>query len=63
MNSTTTGTGGSRAVIGVALVIASIIMLIWRTPEVDGIMPGQPNYDRRPSLLHGFTASAHRPKA
>ena len=51
------------AATGVALVIASIIMLIWRTPEVDGIMPGQPNYDRRPSLLHGFTASAHRPKA
>jgi hypothetical protein len=36
-------------------------MLIWRTPEVDGIAPGQPGYDRRAGFMAGLTASAHRP--
>lgn len=44
------------------LIIASIVMLIWRTPEVDGIEPGDPGFDRRPGFWRGVTASAHRPK-
>lgn len=43
------------------LVIAALVMLDVRTPEVDGIEPGQPGYDRRPGLWRGFTAAAHRP--
>jgi MFS transporter, DHA1 family, staphyloferrin A biosynthesis exporter len=47
--------------LGAALACSGIIMLIWRTPEVDGICPGEPGYDRRPGLLRGLTARAHRP--
>lgn len=43
------------------LFAAAMVMLIWRTPEVDGIRPGEPGYDRRPGLMRGITASAHRP--
>jgi MFS family permease len=46
---------------GVLLALAGLVMLIWRTPEVDGLKPGDPGYDRRPGLLRGLTASAHRP--
>lgn len=44
------------------LVIAGLIMLIWRTPEVDGLAPGDAGYDRKPGLIRGLTASAHRPR-
>lgn len=47
--------------LGAALAVAGLAMLIWRTPEVDGIRPGEPGYDRTPGLLRGITASAHRP--
>lgn len=46
---------------GAGLVVAGLVMLIWRTPEVDGLQPGDPGYDRRPGLLRGLTAEAHRP--
>jgi MFS family permease len=49
--------------LGAVLCIAGLAMLIWRTPEVDGIKPGEPGYDRVPSLLRGFTAAAHRPRS
>ena len=49
---------GSLAAI---LTIAGLVMLIWRTPEVDGLIPGQPGYSRRRSLIAGITGSAHRP--
>lgn len=52
---------GVGAMAGV-LAVAGLVMLIWRTPEVDGIKPGEPGYDRRPSLLAGITGSAHRPR-
>lgn len=57
---------GSGAQVGVGalsavLVVAGLVMLIWRTPEVDGIMPGEPGYDRKPGLLRGVLASGHRP--
>ncbi|HYE01696.1 MAG TPA: MFS transporter, partial [Phycisphaerales bacterium] len=44
-----------------ALVLAGIVMLAWRTPEVDGILPGEPGYERAPGLWRGLTAAAHRP--
>jgi MFS family permease len=49
-------------VTGVALVLAALVMLIWRTPEVDGLKPGDVGYDRRPGLLRGILATAHRPQ-
>jgi hypothetical protein len=51
------GVGSLAAV----LLVAGLVMLTWRTPEVDGLVPGQPGYSRRRSLLAGITASAHRP--
>lgn len=51
------------ATTGVLLSIASLIMLIWRTPEVDGLKPGDVGYDRKPGLLRGILATAHRPRA
>ncbi|MBX3360058.1 MAG: MFS transporter [Phycisphaeraceae bacterium] len=50
------------AIVSAALIVAALVMLIWRTPEVDGIEPGQPGYDRKPGLWRGITASAHRPR-
>jgi MFS family permease len=50
------------AATGVALAIGAVIMLIWRTPEIDGLKPGDVGYDRNPGLLNGFTASVHRPR-
>lgn len=44
------------------LLAAAAVMLTWRTPEVDGIRPGEPGYDRVPGLLRGILASGHRPK-
>jgi MFS family permease len=49
------------AATGVALVIAALVMLHWRTPEVDGLKPGDVGYERRPGLISGFSASVHRP--
>ncbi len=43
------------------LTIAGLVMLTWRTPEVDGLVPGQPGHARRRSLIAGITGSAHRP--
>ena len=49
--------------LAVVLGCAGLVMLIWRTPEVDGIRPGDRGYERRPGLWHGITASGHRPEA
>ncbi len=46
---------------GVMLAAAGLVMLTWRTPEVDGLRPGDPGFGRRPGLVHGITARAHRP--
>lgn len=51
------------AIPAVVLVAAGAVMLTWRTPEVDGIMPGQPGYDRRPGFWRGLFATGHRPGA
>jgi MFS family permease len=47
---------------GAVLAIAGLAMLVWRTPEVDGLSPADPAGKRRPSLIRGITASAHRPR-
>lgn len=44
------------------LLIAGIIMLIWRVPEVDGLKPGHPEYTHRRNIWDGLTARAHRPR-
>jgi MFS family permease len=51
------GVGALAAV----LAVAGLVMLIWRTPEVDGLRPGDDGHDRRPGLWRGITAAAHRP--
>jgi len=58
-----TGTQLGLAFVSAVLVIAGAVMLIWRTPEVDGLQPGDPGYDRRPGLVRGLTGHAHRPRA
>jgi MFS family permease len=49
---------GSMAVV---LAVAGLAMLIWRTPEIDDLKPGEPGYARQPGLIRGVTAAAHRP--
>lgn len=56
---------GTRPQLGLAatsliLIAAGLFMLIWRTPEIDGLKPGDPKYDRKPGLWRGITANAHR---
>jgi MFS family permease len=43
------------------MTIAGAALLIWRTPEIDDIKPGERGFVRRPGLWAGLTASAHRP--
>ncbi|MFM9958022.1 MAG: MFS transporter [Phycisphaerales bacterium] len=45
------------------LLAAALVMLTWRTPEVDGINPGDEGYDRKPGLIRGILASGHRPRS
>lgn len=58
---------GPGAQIGVGvlasvLAVAGLVMLIWRTPEIDGLKPGESGYERRPGLMRGISASGHRPQ-
>jgi len=48
--------------LGAVLAVAGMAMLIWRTPEIDGIRPGEPGSDPIPGLLRGISAAAHRPR-
>ncbi len=48
-------------VMGAVLAAAGLVMLSWRTPEVDGLNPGDAGYARRRGLFTGLTASGHRP--
>jgi MFS family permease len=59
-----TGRGIQIAVgsLALTLVCAGMAMLIWRTPEVDGLRPGEAGYDRRAGLWRGITGLAHRPR-
>lgn len=56
------GTPAAVGLMGALLTVAGLAMLIWRTPEVDGIHPGDPGHARRAGLLAGITARAHRPR-
>ncbi|MFZ4575783.1 MAG: MFS transporter [Phycisphaerales bacterium] len=47
--------------VALILIGAGLVMITWRTPEVDGLKPGDPGYDRTPGLIRGLTAMAHRP--
>lgn len=40
---------------------AGLVMITWRTPEVDGMKPGDVGYDKAPGLIRGIRAFAHRP--
>lgn len=57
------GTQVGMVALAVALTIAGMVMITWRTPEVDGIKPGEPGFERRPGFLRGLTASSHRAAA
>lgn len=50
------------AILAIGLALVGLAMLIWRTPEVDGLEPGDPGYDPKPGLIRGITGSAHRPR-
>ncbi len=57
---------GAQVGVGVMaalLAVAGLVMLIWRTPEVDGLQPGDAGYERRPGLISGVLGTAHRPRA
>ena len=47
---------------GVIMACGGAVMLIWRTPEVDGIKPGEHGFDRQPGIWRGITGAVHRPK-
>lgn len=49
------------AFVSLILIGAGVVMLIWRTPEVDGLAPGQPGHQRRPGFVRGLFAWAHKP--
>lgn len=48
------------ALLAVPLVLLGLVMLIWRTPEIDGA-DGAAHAPRRPGLIRGLTAAGHRP--
>lgn len=61
---TVIGTHLSVAGLSALLIVAGVVMLIWRVPEVDGLKPGDPGYGpKRRNLWDGITARAHRPRA
>lgn len=57
------GTQLGLGALAIALAVAGLVMLTWRTPEIDGLRPGDPGHERLPGLLRGITASAHRAPA
>ncbi|MGE3109198.1 MAG: MFS transporter [Phycisphaerales bacterium] len=62
---TQTGIGAQVGVgsLAIILTVCGLAMLIWRTPEIDGLKPGDPGFDRKPGLIKGVLAPAHRPDA
>lgn len=51
------------AFVSMVLVGAGFVMLTWRTPEIDGLKPGDRGFDRKPGFWLGLTARAHHPLA
>ncbi|MDC0666577.1 MFS transporter [Nannocystis radixulma] len=43
------------------LMLVGVVLLVWRTPEIDDLKPGDRGYARRPGLWAGITAAGHRP--
>ncbi len=60
-NPTALGVQLGIGLVAFVLVVAGTVMLIWRTPEIDALQPGDPGYDPTPGFWRGLTASAHRP--
>jgi MFS family permease len=58
-----TSTQLGLAAVSAMIVVAGLVMLIWRTPEVDGLKPGDIGYSQVPGLWRGITGEAHRPRA
>ncbi|MFO0858610.1 MAG: MFS transporter [Phycisphaerales bacterium] len=54
------GAHAGLGVCSIALVLVGAVMLTWRVPEIDGIAPGEPGYDKKPGLLRGILATTHR---
>jgi MFS family permease len=64
VSSTQGASFGTQVGVGLAAIImigAGLVMLVWRTPEVDGLKPGEQGFVRRPGLWEGITARSHRP--
>lgn len=60
------GSAGLAVQLGVGLFTAlltlvGVALLVWRTPEIDDLKPGEPGHARRPGLWAGVTAAGHRP--
>lgn len=49
------------SLLAVTLAGAGVVMITFRTPEIDGIGDGEPGFRRTPGLRSGITARAHRP--
>ncbi len=45
------------------LALSGLVLLVWRTPEIDDLKPGERGHARRPGLWAGVTAAGHRPQA
>lgn len=54
------GTQIGLAFVAIVLMIAGVVMITVRTPEVDGLQPGDPGYDRVPGFWRGVLATGHR---
>ncbi len=47
--------------LSVPLLVAGLCMMVWRTPEVDGLPRGSPTWRSRLDLFNAITARNHRP--
>ncbi len=56
------GTQVGLVLLGGVLALYGVVILIWREPRIDGLREGDVGFARRPGLLSGLTASAHRPR-
>lgn len=43
------------------LTLAGLVLLVWRTPEIDDLKPGERGHARRPGFWAGVSAAGHRP--
>lgn len=57
------GTQVGVGLLAVLMTLVGLVMLTFRTPEIDGIKPGEPGYEKKPGLIRGITAAGHRPRS